>query len=121
MRLLADLHISPRTVASLRALGHDVVRVSEVLPATATDQEIVAEALRDDRTILTQDLDFSALVAVSGRTRPSVISLRLTTARIDLVNQRLAQILPIVQQDVEAGSVVVVEDSRIRKRSLPLR
>jgi len=30
MRLLADIHISPRTVRFLRSVGHDVVRVDEV-------------------------------------------------------------------------------------------
>jgi len=35
MRLLADLHISPRTVQFLQRLGHEVIRVNEILPATA--------------------------------------------------------------------------------------
>jgi hypothetical protein len=38
MRLLADLHISPQMVAFLRTLGHDVVRVGDVLAVSATDQ-----------------------------------------------------------------------------------
>jgi predicted nuclease of predicted toxin-antitoxin system len=42
MRLLADLHISPRTVEFLRSLGHDVVRVDEIVPSTAADEVIVA-------------------------------------------------------------------------------
>jgi predicted nuclease of predicted toxin-antitoxin system len=66
MRLLADLHIAPRTVEYLRSLGHDVVRVSQVLPPTSSDHEIIAYAARDRRAILTQDLDFSAEIAVSG-------------------------------------------------------
>jgi Domain of unknown function (DUF5615) len=35
MRLLADMHISPRTVAFLRSLGHDVLRVPELLLSLA--------------------------------------------------------------------------------------
>ncbi len=42
MKLLADLHISPRTVAFLCSLGHEVVRVDAILPKTASDEEIVA-------------------------------------------------------------------------------
>ena len=71
MRILADVHISPRTVKYLRSLGHDTVRVSDALAPSAADYEIVAEAIRDRRFILTQDLDFSAIVALSGRTVPS--------------------------------------------------
>lgn len=80
MKLLADLHISPRTVEHLRSLGHDVIRVSERMPATATDLEIVQFAEREGRALLTQDLDFSAIVALSGRRWPSIVSLRLSSS-----------------------------------------
>jgi predicted nuclease of predicted toxin-antitoxin system len=66
MKLLADVHISPRTVTFLRGLGHDVVRVGpDYLRPTASDANIVAAAITDERIIVTQDVDFSALVALS--------------------------------------------------------
>jgi predicted nuclease of predicted toxin-antitoxin system len=83
MRLLADLHIAPRTIEYLKSLGHDVVRVSQVLPPTSADHEIIAYAGRDRRAILTQDLDFSAEIAVSRQAFPSVILLRLSSSRIE--------------------------------------
>ena len=120
MRLLADLHISPRTVSHLRRLGYEVVRVSEVLPATASDGDIVAAAIRDDRAVLTQDLDFSALISLSGLTRPSLISLRLASSRIERVNEILEKILPAVEEDAREGVIVTVEDHRVRRRRLPI-
>jgi len=74
MRLLADLHIAPRTVEFLRTLGHNVCRVSDLLPANASDEEIVERAAQDRRVILTQDLDFSSIIALSGRQTPSLLS-----------------------------------------------
>jgi len=71
VRLLEDLHIAPRTVEHLRRLGHDVVRVSDVLPTTASDESIVARAIEEGRVIVTQDLDFSAIIALSGGRVPS--------------------------------------------------
>jgi len=65
MRLLADMHISPLTVEALRTWGHDVVRVNEVMAADAADEQIVELALQQRRTILTQDLDFSEIIALS--------------------------------------------------------
>lgn len=120
MRLLADLHISPRTVQLLRQLGHDVVRVNEILPATAPDPAVVARAAEDGRTILTQDLDFSALIVLTGKAVPSLISLRLSSSRIEHVNTVLQRILPELEEDVREGVVVTVEDHRIRRRRLPL-
>ncbi len=120
MRLLADLHVSPRTVTFLRALGHDTIRSSEVLAPTASDQEIIDFAFAHQRAVLTQDLDFSTLIALSGKTSPSLISLRLAHARSDYVNSILERVLPVIQEDVEAGAIVTVEDRRIRRRRLPI-
>jgi predicted nuclease of predicted toxin-antitoxin system len=50
MRLLADLHVSPRTVQLLRDLGHDIVRVNEIFSVTASDHAIVALAEAQGRT-----------------------------------------------------------------------
>lgn len=120
MRLLADVHISPRTVDWLRSLGHDVVRVGEILTASAPDRAIVVEAIRDERVILTQDLDFSGLIAVSGRSKPSVISLRLSSSRVEAVNRRLEQVLPVIGEALLEGALVTVEDSFVRTRRIPI-
>lgn len=120
MRLLADLHISPRTVEHLKSLGHDVVRVSQVLLPTSSDHQIIAFAARDRRAILTQDLDFSAEIAVSGQAFPSVILLRLSSSRIETVNTVLSDVLPALEGDVRDGALITVEDHRLRRRRLPL-
>ena len=92
MKVLADLHISPRTVAFLRTLGHEAVRVDAILPKTASDEEIVAAARDSGRVVLTQDLDFSAIVAISGARTPSLITLRLASSRVEHVNEILARV-----------------------------
>jgi predicted nuclease of predicted toxin-antitoxin system len=120
MRLLADMHISPRTVAFLRALGHDVVRVSDILPLQAPDEAIVSHADENGRVVLTQDLDFSAIIALSGQQSPSLVSLRLASARVEYVNTVLAKVLPEVEEQLLAGAIVTVEDQRVRVRQLPV-
>lgn len=120
MRLLADMHISPRTVEFLRSLGHDVVRVDEVLPTTASDEAIIARAAEESRAVLTQDLDFSAAIALAGMSAPSLISVRLYSSRIEYVNAILQKVLPVLEQDVVAGMIITVEDHRLRRRRLPV-
>ncbi len=120
MRLLADLNVAPRTVEFLRALGHDAVRVDALLPGTSSDAEIVDVALREGRTILTQDLDFSALVALSGRSGPSIVSLRLSSSRVERVNERLRELLPLLAPEIESGAIESIEDDGVRVRSLPI-
>jgi predicted nuclease of predicted toxin-antitoxin system len=120
MRLLADLHISPRTVQFLRSLDHDVLRVADLLPATASDKTIVERAAQVERIILTQDLDITAIIALSRRQYPSLVTLRLSSARIEFVNTILQRTLPILEEDLLQGALVTIEDSRIRVRRLPL-
>lgn len=120
MRLVADLHIAPRTVEYLTSLGHDIVRVSQVLSPTSPDHEIIAYAAKDRRAILTQDLDFSAEIAVSRQAYPSVILLRLSSSRIESVNLILSTVLPTLEEDVQNGALITVEDHRVRRRRLPL-
>jgi len=120
MRILADMHISPITVRFLQELGHDAIRVNEILPSNSADKTIVETAKKERRIIITQDLDFSEIISLAGKKAPSLISLRLSSSRIEYVNKRLEEVLPKIEYDVENGSIIVVEDSRIRLRSLPV-
>lgn len=120
VRLLADAHIALRTIQFLRDLGHDVERVANVLASSATDRETIAAALRLDRVILTQDLDFSALIALSGKGSPSAVSLRLSSSRVEEVNRALASALPALTGEIAAGVLVTIEDARVRVRRIPI-
>ncbi len=73
-----------------------------------------------DRVILTQDLDFSEIISLSGNTKPSLITLRLSSSRIEFVNTILEKVLPGLESDVRKGVIVTVEDNRIRIRKLPV-
>ena len=119
MKILADMHISPITVLFLRKLGYDVIRVNEILSPSASDKLIVETAINNNTVILTQDLDFSQIIALSGKSQPSLISLRLLSSRIEYVNSILEKILPRLEDDVKKGSIISVEDNRVRIRKLP--
>jgi predicted nuclease of predicted toxin-antitoxin system len=71
------MNISPKTVDALRKQGWEVIRVSEILPMNASDEEVLEFARREGRFIVTQNLDFSTLLALGGHNQPSLITLRL--------------------------------------------
>ena len=77
MKCLADMGISPKTVAFLRALGYDAVHLSEQGLERLPDPGLVAKACQEGRIVLVHDLGFGELVAVSWATLPSVITFRL--------------------------------------------
>ncbi|NES00317.1 MAG: hypothetical protein F6J86_42135 [Symploca sp. SIO1B1] len=121
IRLLADMNISPQTVTFLQQQGWDIVRVAEVLPATTPDPEIMEFARREERVIVTQDLDFSTLLALGGYNQPSLITLRLSASDPDTVNQKLIKVLPGVEELLEEGCAVTIQDTNVRIRKLPIR
>jgi predicted nuclease of predicted toxin-antitoxin system len=76
INFIADVHLSPITVNQLKINGYKVVRVTDFLPPNSPDDQIIELARKRKSVILTQDLDFSALIAQSGKSLPSVVSLR---------------------------------------------
>ena len=72
MKLLLDMGLSPKCADYVRELGHDAVHLGEERLHRATDQEVVHKARREERVILTHDLDFGAIMAASGARLPSI-------------------------------------------------
>lgn len=58
INFIADVHISPLTVKELQKAGHTITRVTDKLPSTASDSEIIQLANKEQAVIITQDLDF---------------------------------------------------------------
>lgn len=119
-RLLANMNISPKTVKALREEGWDIGRVSQFLPVNTSDQEILAFARQEDRVVITQDLDFSTLLALGGFDRPSLIILRLSEGDPDTVSRRLIEVLPRIEQALSEGCSITIEDVAVRVRKLPI-
>jgi len=121
LRFIADMNISPLTVEALAAEGVDIVRVSSLLPVNASDENILGLARQRDRVVITQDMDFSALLALGGHDQPSLVTLRLLDTDPEVVTRRLRQVLPQIEAALRLGCAVTVEDHAVRIRQLPIR
>ena len=121
LRFLADMNISPQTVNALAAEGMDIIRVPNLLPANASDESILSLARQQERVVITQDMDFSALLALGGHDQPSLVTLRLLNTNPEVVSQRLRQVLPQTEAALRAGCAVTIEDHTVRVRQLPIQ
>jgi predicted nuclease of predicted toxin-antitoxin system len=121
IRLLADMNISPKTVEAMRKRGWDILRVSNFLPANASDQQILQFARQENRILITQDLDFSALLALAGENQPSLVTLRLSISDPETITKKLLDILPRLKDELQAGCVVTIQDTTVRFRRLPIQ
>lgn len=118
MRFLADQNVEEPIVARLREAGHDVLRLAEVLPVRAIDEEILKNARDEARILLTNDKDFGELTFLQGRAAAGVLLLRMPVLTSCQKAERLLEALEIVSSRL-VGSMVVVTPRAIRRRSLP--
>ena len=121
MRFLADMGISPKTMAFLQSLGHDAVHLHDQGLDRLEDPAILAKAQEEDRILLTHDLDFGELIAVSGAKLPSIVVFRLRNMRPEMVSRYLQGIIDQHGESLEKGAIISVTEGQVRVRLLPLR
>jgi predicted nuclease of predicted toxin-antitoxin system len=116
MRCLADENIPGAVVAALRAAGHDVISVGEQSPGMQ-DAEVLAWLVREERVLLTCDLDFGALSrSVDLPAACGIILIRLDAMPPLDIGHRLCA--AIDARPDWAGRFSVVEAERVRTRPL---
>src|SRR5262249_37482817 len=93
MRFLADMGVSLRVVEWLRSSGHDASHVRDEGLQMLPKGEIFEKALREERIVVTFDLDFGEIVAASRGRSVSVVLFRLRNTRADFAIQRLEIVL----------------------------
>jgi predicted nuclease of predicted toxin-antitoxin system len=120
LRFLADMGVSWRVVEWLRSQGYDAKHLREEGLGRLVDSDIFAKALTEHRIVLTFDLDFGEIAALSKGQIVSVIVFRLRNTRTSYVMERLSSILADTADALRDGAVVAVEDSRHRVRRLPI-
>ncbi len=97
------------------------MHVREIGLQDASDKEIFTTAKNMDRIVVSADTDFGTLLALWKENKPSVVLFRrLSQRRPEYQVTLLLANLPAIEQDLNAGSVVVVEQNRMRIRSLPI-
>ena len=120
LAFIADMNISPLTVDELRKKGWDIVRVSEIMSVKTKDIEILIFAKKNNKVLISQDLDFSMLLAVGGYQKPSVINLRLNNAKPNFITMRIIEIVYEMEKELREGIVVSVDETSARFRNLPI-
>lgn len=116
-RLLANENFPAPSVHYLRDKGYDVASVSEG-GGGLSDPEVLAQAVTEQRWIVTFDRDYGELIFARGLTPPpAVILFRMRSYRPDMPGRFLAALF---ESDSEfEGHFVVLDEADFRKRPLP--
>jgi predicted nuclease of predicted toxin-antitoxin system len=113
VKLLIDTCISGTVRDALQAAGHDTVWTGD-WPQDPGDDEILDDAHRQNRILITLDKDFGELAVVQGRQHSGIIRLVNWSSR-----QQTSTCLMILEKysaDLESGAIVTAEPGRIRVR-----
>ena len=116
MRWLADECVAADVVSNSRENRHDVAYMAEVAPS-ASDQEIIHRANREERILLTEDKDFGELIFRWQNAVPGIVLLRIDSETRSLSWPQLAA---AIQRYGHAlfGRYTIVEEMRFRSRPL---
>ena len=110
IRFLLDMGLAQSTSEFLRSLGYDAIHLRDEGLQRLPDEQIVIKAQVEGRAIITHDLDFGRIVALSGDTVPSIVTLRLTDMTPASVNDALRTVLNDAARSLE-GRKTSVSDS----------
>jgi predicted nuclease of predicted toxin-antitoxin system len=121
MKLLVDMNLSPRWVSLLTSAGIEAAHWSTIGATNAPDREIMAYALANDFVVLTHDLDFSAILAVTQGEKPSVVQLRADDVSPDAIGRQVLIALRQMETELHDGALISIDPNRTRLRVLPLR
>jgi predicted nuclease of predicted toxin-antitoxin system len=120
MKLLVDMNLSPRWVRVLTDAGIQTEHWSALGANDAPDSEIMAYARVSNYVVLTHDLDFGAILAVTQGEKPSVVQIRADDVSPDAIGTQVVAALRQMASELEDGVLLTVEPTRTRLRVLPL-
>jgi predicted nuclease of predicted toxin-antitoxin system len=120
MKLLVDMNLSPRWIEFLNTHGLEAVHWSDVGAANASDSELMRFAAEHSYTVLTYDLDFSSILAVTHGNKPSVVQLRLDNLSMSLAGPVVVSAIEQMHDQLETGALLTVDLYRTRVRLLPV-
>lgn len=121
MKLLIDANLSGRVAELLRAEGHDAIHVRDRGRMAAPDEVILRLALEEGRVVVSEDSDFSALLAHHRMSAPSFVLIRSAEPlRPEEQARLLVDNLPSVEDELHQGSVVAFARGKVRVHRLPM-
>ena len=121
LAVLVDMNLSPAWVEWFKSQGRPAVHWSAIGDPRATDRAILTWARAHRHVLFTHDLDFSAVLASSQATAPSVLQLRARDVTPEGAGPLILEALTTWEGELLQGALVSVDEAGRRIRVLPLR
>lgn len=120
LKLLLDENISTITLEFLSKLNFDIKRI--VPEDKLENSDIIDKAAKENRVLITFDLDFGEIAALASEGKSGVIILRLADQRPENTNKVLASFFSrFTIQELLKGKLFIVTEKKIRTRQIGKR
>jgi predicted nuclease of predicted toxin-antitoxin system len=117
MRFKIDENLHEEAAELLRQNGHDAVSVYDQNMQGRKDEDVAAVCQREGRVIVTQDLDFSNILAFPPEDYAGIIVLRLHDPSRPSVLAVMRRLLPLLASEPLSGCLWSVDDVGLRIRA----
>ena len=116
MKIKLDENMPATLSAVLAARGHDTDTVTDEGLAGRPDTDVWEAAQRDDRFLITQDLDFSDARRFRPGTHSGLLLVRLSNPSRTHLIERVSAVFESERTDDWPGCFVVLTDRKVRVR-----
>lgn len=121
MNIIIDENLPPVWCEYLKQRGHHAVHWKDIGSLGDPDEVIFDTAQANGSVILTQNLDFTRMIALRGTKLPSLIQLRVDCPIPSKVGHSVIQILKTYETPLKQGALLSLENNQHRIRLLPLK
>jgi predicted nuclease of predicted toxin-antitoxin system len=121
VNFLVDMSLPPSWVGALQDAGWTAIHWSKVGRGAADDAEIMEYAARHGQIVLTHDLDFGTLLALTGASGPSVVQLRSPGVLPRQIGTITVAAIRQFEPELSRGALLTVDVQSARVRILPIR
>jgi predicted nuclease of predicted toxin-antitoxin system len=118
MKFLIDMPLSPQLAIWLNHQGHDAVHALNAGLDRASDRTILDYARKEQRIVITADLDYPRLLVLERTEGAGLILFRGGNYSEQESVVRLKRALETIPHSELPNSIVVIEKGRIRRRNL---
>jgi predicted nuclease of predicted toxin-antitoxin system len=119
--ILIDMNLSVKWVDFFEQTGIQSIHWSTIGDVKADDKVLFDWAKANQFAVFTNDLDFGMLLAMTRSAGPSVIQVRSPEVLPRQIGNLVLSAITQHSEEIAAGSLLVIEKSKLRVRILPLK
>ena len=120
MKILLDMNIPLKYADLLENRGIESIRWSTIGSPSAADSEIIAFARDQGYVVLTFDLDFSTILALTHASKPSIAQIRASILQAEQAVDLIVSALHQNEDALERGAILSIDLQSARLRLLPI-